>query len=74
MSSRDEKEAQKLFQENPLYDTFIKNPKITDLKNMDLLQELPFYDELNIIQTSKAFGWYAKSYKVETVDSKDRSA
>ena len=33
---------------------------------MDLLQELPFYDELNIYEISKAFGWYARSYEVET--------
>ena len=36
---------------------------------MDLLQELPFYDELNIYEISKAFGWYARSYEVETSKS-----
>ena len=40
------------------------------LKNQKL-EELPFYDELNIYEISRAFGWYARSYKVEIVDSKD---
>ena len=49
----------------------IENPKIRGLRNVDLLQELPFYDEPGIYETLKAFGWYAKSYKVEIVDWKD---
>ena len=28
------------------------------------------YDELNIYEMSKSFGWYGKSYKVELIDSK----
>ena len=38
---------------------------------MDLLVELPFYNELNVVKTSKAFRGYAKSYDNETIDSKD---
>ena len=38
------------------------------LKNIDLLPELPFYDQLNTI---KLFSGYAISYKFETVDKKD---
>ena len=41
------------------------------LKNIDLLPELPFYDQLNIIKTDHAFSGYAMSYKVEIVDKKD---
>ena len=26
------------------------------------------YDELNIYEMSKTFGWYGKSYKVELID------
>ena len=41
------------------------------LKNNDLLAELPFHDQLNIIRTEHAFSDYAMSYKVELVDKKD---
>ena len=45
-------------------------PKIKRLKNIDLLTELPFYNQLNIIRTDHAFSGYAMSYKVEIVDKK----
>ena len=35
------------------------------------MQELPFYNELNIKKISKACKRYEKSYKIERVDSKD---
>ena len=53
MSSWIDKEAKRLFQELPFYDTFIEKPKLTGLKSTNLLHELPFYDELNIMQISK---------------------
>ena len=65
------KEAKKLFQILPFYNVFIGNPKIKGLKNIYLLHELSFYDELNICEMSKAFGWYARSYKVEIEESED---
>ena len=37
----------------------------------DLLTELLFYDQLNIIKTYQAFSGYAMSYKVEIVNKKD---
>ena len=37
---------------------------------MDLLHELPFYDEVNIVDKSKAFRGYARSYKIEIIDLK----
>ena len=52
----------------------MKNQKLNGLKNIDLLHELPFSDELNIYGMSKAFGWYARNYRAEIVDSKDRLA
>ena len=67
----DEKEAKKLFQKLPFYNIFIEKPKIKGFKDMDLLQELPFYTELNIYEMSKSFAWYERSYKVEIADSKD---
>ena len=71
MNFWDKKEEKGLFKELPFYNTFIERPHIKRLKNTDLLHELPFYDELSIKQISKAFKRYARSYKIETIDSKD---
>ena len=35
------------FKELPFYNTYIENSKIKQLKNMDLLSELSFYEELS---------------------------
>ena len=61
----------KYFKEFPFFNVSIEKPKIKRLKNIDLLAELPFYDQLNIIKTDQAFSGYAASYKVEIVDKKD---
>ena len=55
----------------PFYNKYIEKPKIKRLKNIDLLSELPFYEELNVIKTDHAFRGYAMSYKVEIVQKKD---
>ena len=36
-----------------------------------MLQELPFYNELNVVKSSNALSGYARSYKVEIVYHKD---
>ena len=59
------------FKDLPFYNVPTEKPKIKPLKNIDLLAELPFYDQLNIIKTDHAFSGYAMSYKVEIVDKKD---
>ena len=59
------------FKELPFYNKYIKKPKIKRLKNIDLLSELPFYEELNVIKTNHAFRGYAMSYKVEIIEKKD---
>ena len=59
------------FKELPFYNVFIDKPKIKRLKNIDLLSELPFYDQLNIIKTDQEFSGYAMSYKVEIAEKKD---
>ena len=59
------------FKELPFFNVSIEKPKIKRLKNIDLLAELPFYNQLNIIRTDHAFSGYAMSYKVEIVDKKD---
>ena len=65
------KKNNKLFQELPFCNVLIQKPRIKHLKNIDLLHELPFYDELNIVKISEAFKRYATSYKIEIIDSKD---
>ena len=60
----------KYFKELPFFNVSIQKPKIKPLKNVDLVAELPFYDQLNIIKTDQAFKGYASSCKVEIVDKK----
>ena len=59
------------FKELPFYNKHIEKQKIKRLKNTDLLFELPFYEELNVIETDHAFRGYAMSYKVEIIEKKD---
>ena len=58
------------FKELPFYNKHIEKPKIKRLKNIDLLLELHFYEELNVIKTNDAFRGYAMSYKVELIEKK----
>ena len=60
-----------LFQTLPFYNVLIEKLEIKKLSNIELLHELPFYDELSITEVLKAFKRYARSYKVEIVDHKD---
>ena len=59
------------FKELPFCNVSIDKPTIKRLKNIDLLAELPFSNQLNIVRTDHAFSGYAMSYKVEIVDKKD---
>ena len=68
MNFCDEKEAKRLFQKLPFYNVIIQKPCIKDPSNIDLLQELPFYDELSVVEKLKAFKRYERSYKIEIVD------
>ena len=58
------------FKELLFYNKYVQKPRIKRLKNIDLLSELPFYEELNVIKTNHAFKGYAISYKVELVEKK----
>ena len=79
MSFWDEKEAKikhlsniDLLHELPFYNVLIEKPKIKHLSNINfLLHEIPFYDELSVVEISKAFKGYARSYKIEILDLKD---
>ena len=47
------------FKELPYFNEVIEKPKIKRLKNVDLLAEQPFYEQLGIIKTDEAFNGYA---------------
>ena len=61
----------RLFQILPFYHVLIEKPKIIHLSNIELLHELLFYDELSVVEISKSFKRYARSYKIEIIDPKD---
>ena len=48
----------------------MKNQKKT-LKNVDMLIDLPFYHELNVLKTKKTLKKYAKRYITEIMKNKD---
>ena len=60
------------FKELPFYNKHIKKPKVKRLKNIELLSELPFYGELNVLKRNHAFRGYEMSYKVEKKDSTEQ--
>ena len=60
-----------IFKFLPFYDTYIEKPEIKNLINVQLLKELPFYDELSIVKKSTAFSGYAQSYRIEIVEKRD---
>ena len=59
------------FKELPFYNVSIDKRKIKCLLDINLLAQLPFYEQLSIIKTDQAFSGYAMSYKVEIVKRKD---
>ena len=65
------KETKELFQILPFYNVLIEKPEIKKLSNVELLYELPFYNELSITEVSRTFKRYARSYNVEIIDFKD---
>ena len=58
------------FKELPYFNEVIEKPKIKRLKNVDLLAEQPFYEQLGIIKTDQAFSGYVMSHKVDIVEKK----
>ena len=59
------------FKELPFYNIHIEKPKIKNFKNIDLLSELPFYEELSVLKTSHTFTEYTMSHGVKLVEKKD---
>ena len=61
-----------LLKEHPFYNVPVRKPYIERLNNIEHLQhELPFYNELSIVKTSKRFRGYARIYSIGIIDSKD---
>ena len=63
-----------LLKVSPFYNILIdfrQRTKVKKLTNVDLLNELPFYNGLYVKQTSEAFKKYAKSFHIEKIDRKD---
>ena len=56
------------FKKLPSYNKDTEKPKIKRIKNIDLLSELPFYEELNVIKIDNVFRGYIMSYKVEIIE------
>ena len=44
----------------PFYNTFIEKPGIKKISSVQLLKELPFYDQLSIVKN--------KTYKIQIID------
>ena len=65
MGFSDEDEIKRLLKEQPFYNLPIKKPKIKHFNNEDMLRELPFYDELNVVKRAESFKKYAKSCSIE---------
>ena len=61
----------KHLKELTFYKKPIEKPKIKQSESIDLLAELPFYEQLSIIKTNQAFEGYAMSYKVELIEKND---
>ena len=55
----------------PFYNSFIDVPEIKKLSKVQLMKEIPFYNELNIVKINNAFSGYARASKIEIVDKRD---
>ena len=63
----------KLLSEQAFYKQTIKNPCIKKLSNQELLRELSFYDDINILRRERAFKGYAETHQVEIINNKNLS-
>ena len=71
MSFSNEEEIKKFFKKLLFYNAPTEKSRIKNLNNVDMFREVPFYDELNIVNTAKAFKRYAKGYSIEITKDKD---
>ena len=54
-------DAADYFKELPFCNKPIKKPNVKRLKNINQLDELPFYEQLSVIETNQTFRGYAMS-------------
>ena len=71
MSFSNEEEIKKILKKLFSYNAPTEKSRIKNLNNVDMFREVPFYDELNIVNTAKAFKRYAKGYSTEITKDKD---
>ena len=64
-------DANKIFKILPFFNIYIEKTEVKELNNVQLLKELPFYDELSIVKNKTAFSDFAQSYKIEIVNKRD---
>ena len=57
--------------ELPFYSKHIEKQKIKRSKNIDLLSEIPLYEERNVVKRYHAFRGYVMCKKVEIIEKKD---
>ena len=48
-------DANKIIRALPFYNTYIEKPEVKKLNNVELLKELPFYDELSVVKNKKNY-------------------
>ena len=53
------------------YNTYIAAPEIKKFSKVQLLKELPFYDELKIVKINNAFSGCTRTYKIEVIAKRD---
>ena len=62
-------DANKIFTILTFYNSYIEGPKVKKINNVQLLKELRFYDELNIVKNKNAFSGYARTYVVVLLEA-----
>ena len=64
-------DANKISKILPFYNTYIEKPAVKKLNNVELLKELPFYNDLGIVKNKTAFSGHAQNCKIEIIDKRD---
>ena len=59
--------------EQPFFKQSIRKPRVKNLRNHELLSDLPFYDVINVLRKARAFKKYTESYEVEIINNKSLS-
>ena len=62
-----------LLSEQPFYKKSMRKSRTKKLTNQELLQVLPFCDDVSVLRKRRAFKNYVETYEVETIDNKSLS-